>query len=97
VYGRFNSRPEGIEVDAQITLGPFTMAFLILFFLMGGYELASYLANWATTKSLDPGFGFTLLVMLIGYAMITLGFNHQANLAADFITSVFHRHRISSR
>jgi len=73
------------------------MAVLILFFLAGGYELASYLASWVTTKSLDPGFGFILLVMLIAYAMITFSFNHQADLAADFINSVFHRHRIHSK
>lgn len=97
LHGRFNSRPEGIEVDVHITLSPFTMAVLILFFLAGGYELASSLASWVTTKSIDPGFGFTLLVMLIAYAMITLSFNHQANLAADFINGVFHRHRIDSR
>jgi hypothetical protein len=97
LYGRFNSRPEGIEVDVHISFGPFTMAALILFFLLGGYELASYLANWITTKSLDPGLGFTLLIMLIAYAMITLSFNHQANLAEDFINGVFHRHRTNSR
>ena len=93
LYGRFKSRSYQTEIDVRITVGPLATACLLVFFFAGAFEILSYLKLWALTKSLDSGLGFTLLVMLIAYAIFTLSFNNQADLAEDFIDYVYHRHR----
>ena len=93
LYGRFKSRSYQTEIDVLITAGPLAIALMLIFFFAGAFEILSYLKLWALTKSLDSGLGFTLLVMLIAYAIFTFSFNYQADSAEDFIDYVYHRHR----
>ena len=92
LYGRFNPHEQGTQIDVQITLRPLTLIVLIIFFCSGAYYIISYAADWISTKTLDNGFVYTLVIMLIGYGFMILSFNHQADIAADFIQRTYRRH-----
>ena len=92
LYGRFNPRRSGTQIDVKITLSPFTIVVLALMFLVGVYQIASYTTTSINVRSLDRGLVYTIVVMLFWYGLTILSFNHQADAVTDFIQRVYKRH-----
>ena len=93
LYGRFTWQQHGTQVDVQITLRPLTIAIMTLFFVVGGYQMASSIAEAARATLVDRGFVSTLLIMLIGYALMIFSFNHHADIATDYVLEIFKKYR----
>lgn len=87
LYGKFISLPHGTDVDVRITMNPFTIVIMAVFFVGVICEILSSLREWANTKSLDAGLGSAMMVVLIGYALMIFSFNHHADIAEDFLNS----------
>jgi len=94
LYGRFIPRQPGTQIDVQITLRPVTIIVLAIIFLVGAFQTASYTAAWISAKSVDKGFGYTILIMLLCYGVMIGSFKYQADYATEFIHQVFKRYRI---
>ena len=94
LYGRFNPRQPGTQIDVQITLGPLAIILLAIFFLICAGQTASYAAAWISAKSFDIRFAYMIVVMLFAYGTMILRFNYQAETATNFIRQVFKRYRI---
>ena len=92
LYGRFKPHEHATQIDVHIMPRPLTIAIVIIFFIAGAYEIASYTQDWISTKSLDKGFVYTLIIILIGYGMMIVSFNHQADISRDFIEGIFKRY-----
>ena len=94
LYGRFNPRQPGTQIDVQITLRPIAIILLAIFFLVCAFQTASYAAAWISAKSFDKGFVYMIVIMLFGYGWMIVVFNYQADAATNFIHRVFKRYRI---
>jgi hypothetical protein len=94
LYGRFDPRQPGTQIDVQITLRPIAIILLAIFFLVCAYQTAFYAAAWISAKSFDKGFVYMIVILLFGYGTLILSFNHQADAATDFIHRVFKRYHL---
>jgi hypothetical protein len=92
LYGRFNPRRSGTQIDVKITLSPITLVVLAMMFLVGVYQIALYTTAWISAKSFDSGLVYTIVIMLFWYGLTILSFNYQADAVTDFIQRVYKRH-----
>lgn len=94
LYGRFNPRQPGTQIDVQITLRPIALILLAIFFLACAFQTASYAAAWISAKSFDIRVVYMIVILLFSYGTMILTFHYQADTATNFIHQVFKRYRI---